>query len=49
MSDIKLFKLASNGVLELESKSVGLEKSLQALIEKNLEAFLKELGAQLAK
>jgi len=40
MSDIKLFKLASSGVLELESKSVGLEKSLQALIEKNLEAFL---------
>lgn len=40
MSDIKLFKLASNGVLELESKSVGLEKSLQTLIEKYLEAFL---------
>ncbi len=40
MSDIKLFKLGKETVEELEGKSVGLEKSLQSLIEKNLEAFL---------
>jgi hypothetical protein len=39
MSDIKLFKI--NGqVEELAGKSVALEKSLQALLEKNLETFL---------
>ncbi len=39
MSDIKLFKI--NGeVQELSGKSVALEKSLQALIEQNLETFL---------
>jgi len=39
MSDIKLFKI--NGqVEELAGKSVALEKSLQALLEGNLETFL---------
>jgi predicted transport protein len=40
MSDIKLFKIAGGSVKELESKSVGVEKSLQTLIEKHLEVFL---------
>jgi len=40
MSDIKLFHLNKNGVSELEGKSVALEKSLQFLIEKNLETIL---------
>lgn len=40
MSDIKLFKLGKKGVEELQGNSVALEKSLQSLIEKNLEAFL---------
>ena len=39
MSDIKLFKIDGD-VTELEGKSVALEKSLQALIEGNLETFL---------
>ena len=39
MSDIKLFKI--NGeVQELSGKSVALKKTLQALIEQNLETFL---------
>lgn len=39
MADIKLFQL--NGqVKELKSQSVALEKSLQTLIERNLETFL---------
>jgi len=40
MSDIKLFKTNNSNVQELSSKSVALEKSLQDLMEKNLEAFL---------
>lgn len=40
MSDIKLFLIGSAGVLELEGKSAAVEKSIQILIEKNLEAFL---------
>lgn len=40
MSDIKLFQIQNGGVQELEGKSVSVEKSLQALIEKHLEAFL---------
>ena len=40
MSDIKLFKLDKDGVQELEGKSMGLEKSLQSLMEAHLEAFL---------
>lgn len=40
MSDIKLFKVSNAGAIELRSSSVALEKSLQTLIEKNLETFL---------
>ena len=40
MSDIKLFQIANNRIIELEGKSVTIEKSLQSLIEKHLEAFL---------
>ncbi len=40
MSDIKLFRTHGSHVTELEGKSVTLEKSLQTLIESNLEAFL---------
>lgn len=40
MSDIKLFRLKKSGVEELNGSSVALEKSLQSLIEKHLEAFL---------
>ncbi|MCJ8347608.1 DUF5655 domain-containing protein [bacterium] len=40
MSDIKLFKTQDNSVQELISSSVDLEKSLQNLLEKNLETFL---------
>ena len=40
MSDIKLFKLSTSAVEEIAGTSVALEKSLQNLIEMNLEAFL---------
>jgi len=40
MSDIKLFKINNSSVQELSGKSVALEKSLQELMEKNLETFL---------
>lgn len=40
MSDIKLFRIANGLVSELEGSSVALEKSLQNLIEKHLDAFL---------
>jgi predicted transport protein len=40
MSDIKLFRLNKTGVKELSGTSVALEKSLQTLIENNLETFL---------
>ncbi len=40
MSDIKLFRTNGDSVCELEGKSVALEKSLQTLIEKNLDVFL---------
>jgi predicted transport protein len=40
MSDIKLFRTANGAVEELEGKSVAVEKSIQELIEKHLEAFL---------
>ena len=40
MSDIKLFRLDGPGVLELQGKSVAVEKTLQTLMEQNLEAFL---------
>lgn len=40
MSDIKLFRLGQDQVSELEGRSVGLEKSLQTLLERHLESFL---------
>jgi predicted transport protein len=40
MGDIKLFKLSEGNVVELEGKSVSVEKSLQIIIEKHLEEFL---------
>lgn len=40
MSDIKLFKIQIAGVAEVQSDSVALEKSLQSLIENNLETIL---------
>lgn len=40
MSDIKIFRIGLKAVSELSGESVGLEKSLQNLIEKNLETFL---------
>lgn len=40
MSDIKLFKINNSTIHELSGKSVALERSLQDLMEKNLEAFL---------
>lgn len=40
MSDIKLFRIKGSAPVELSSKSVALEKSLQNLIEAHLETFL---------
>ena len=40
MSDIKLFSTTNGDVERLESSKVTLEKSLQVLIERHLEAFL---------
>jgi predicted transport protein len=40
MSDIKLFLISGNTINAIEGQSVAVEKSLQALIEKHLEAFL---------
>jgi hypothetical protein len=40
MSDIKLFRLDAIPVVEIMGQSVVVEKTLQTLIEKNLEAFL---------
>ena len=40
MSDIKLFRIANGSVGELTGSSVALEKSLQNLMEKHLDAFL---------
>ncbi len=40
MSDAKLFHLAGGTVQELKSSSVAVERSLQALIERHLDAFL---------
>lgn len=40
MADIKLFQIHSSGVTELTGQSVAVEKSLQELIEKNLDALL---------
>ncbi len=40
MSDIKLFRLGNGGVQNLGGESVAVEKSLQVLMEKNLDALL---------
>lgn len=40
MSDIKLFQVGPEEVQEIPGQSVAIEKSLQSLIEKHLEAFL---------
>lgn len=40
MSDIKLFRVNGTGVIELESRSATVEKSLQSLMERHLEALL---------
>jgi len=40
MSDIKIFKIQDGIVNEIEGTSIALEKSLQTLIEDNLESFL---------
>lgn len=40
MSDIKLFRLQADGVSELQGQSLALERTLQALMEKNLESLL---------
>src|SRR5438093_2505936 len=40
MSDIKLFRIGANKVIEEQSRSATVEKSLQALIERHLDAFL---------
>lgn len=40
MGDIKLFQTAAGSVTELVGKSVVIEKTLQTLMEKHLEAFL---------
>ncbi len=40
MGDIKLFQIGSPGVKEIQGHSIVLERSLQTLIEKNLETLL---------
>jgi len=40
MSDIKLFRTANNKVEELQGRSATIEKSLQAQIERHMEAFI---------
>ena len=40
MGDIKLFHISNHQVTELEGRSVAVEKSLQNLIEKHMEAIL---------
>lgn len=40
MSDIKLFQLSGNGLAELQSSAVSLERSLQTTFEQNLETLL---------
>ncbi len=40
MSDIKLFSINENPIAELQSEAVAVEKSLQVLVESELEAFL---------
>lgn len=40
MSDLKLFRISSGNVTEIDGTAATLEKSLQTLIEKNLETFI---------
>ncbi len=40
MSDLKLFRLANNSATEVLGTGLALEKSLQTLLEQNLETFL---------
>jgi predicted transport protein len=40
MSDIKLFRLSSDGVSELQGATLPLERSLQTLFERNLDCLL---------
>jgi predicted transport protein len=40
LADIKLFQLQSDSARELRAESVDIEKSLQSLMERHLEAFL---------
>lgn len=40
MSDIKLFRVSPEGITELQGRSLALERSLQSLIEKNLDVLL---------
>jgi len=40
MSDIKIFRIRNEAVHEIKGTSIAIEKSLQKLIEKNLESFL---------
>lgn len=40
MSDIKLFRTANGTVIELDGRSVEIERSLQTLVEQHLETFL---------
>lgn len=40
MSDVKIFRYNLTGATELSGKSVALEKTLQTLIESQMETFL---------
>ena len=40
LADIKLFRMSSEAVEELTGESVAVEKTLQSLLENNLESFL---------
>lgn len=40
MSDLKLFDMRDDEVVELNGASVAIEKSLQHMIERHLDAFL---------
>lgn len=40
MSDLKLFRVSATSAVEIEGSAAALEKSLQTVIERNLEAFL---------
>ena len=40
LADIRLFRMQADTVRELPAESIAIEKSLQSLLEKNLEGFL---------